>query len=190
MENNKFSLKINPKTENGSNIQASPIWICACKCMGYNKMCLPKCDVYSSLFSALYIEYILNLKPYQANLNLNIQNKVLLKAYFLFIAGNVPDRSVFTKKCLTDQLFDKCACKLSLRITRIVEVWPYLIKITVFSQRKWQGGLDIKICWSQHFWHFHWCWYLSACFPQCVMSQLVSWCRHTGDCFDSVINEL
>ena len=60
-------------------------------------------------YSQPYIEYINILKPHLAYLKLNIHNKVSFEAYFLFIAGNVPDRSIFWKKCPIDQLSDKCA---------------------------------------------------------------------------------
>ena len=49
-------------------------------------------------YSQPYTENIFILKPqscYLAYLKLNIQNKGSYVAYFLLIAGNVPDRSVF-----------------------------------------------------------------------------------------------
>ena len=46
-------------------------------------------------YSQPYIEYIKILKPHLANLKLTIQNKVSFEAYFLFIAENIPDISVF-----------------------------------------------------------------------------------------------
>ena len=42
-----------------------------------------------------YIEYNKKINPHLAYFKTNIQNKVSFEAYFICIAGNVSDRSVF-----------------------------------------------------------------------------------------------